>query len=151
MKSSWPVSDDKLTINTSEMNDLKAGAELLDIILPKSQRMGMEPQRAAVGKQNHSQVQLIYPAGSPPAADTVRRIIGTMKKPAYLLDITTLSQLRKDAHPETYSGDHSGIDCSNWYLPGLLASNLHLIRQSLLPYATSQPVFLTLLVLVNFF
>ncbi|XP_056688818.1 protein trichome birefringence-like 37 [Spinacia oleracea] len=61
----------------------------------------------------------IYPAGSPPAADIVRRIISTMKKPAYLLDITTLSQLRKDAHPETYSGDHSGIDCNHWYLPGL--------------------------------
>ncbi|XP_021749418.1 protein trichome birefringence-like 38 [Chenopodium quinoa] len=61
----------------------------------------------------------IYPGGSPPAADIVRKVISTMKKPAFLLDITTLSQLRKDAHPEAYSGDHSGIDCSHWCLPGL--------------------------------
>lgn len=40
-------------------------------------------------------------------------------KPVYLLDITTLSQLRKDAHPSAYSGDHSGVDCSHWCLPGL--------------------------------
>ncbi|CAO2823541.1 unnamed protein product [Amaranthus hypochondriacus] len=60
-----------------------------------------------------------YPGGSPPAADIVRKIIDNMKKPIYLLDITTLSQLRKDAHPETYSGDHSGTDCSHWCLPGL--------------------------------
>ncbi|CAO2842364.1 unnamed protein product [Amaranthus hypochondriacus] len=60
-----------------------------------------------------------YPGGSPPAADVVRKIISTIKKPVFLLDITTLSQLRKDAHPETYSGDHSGTDCSHWCLPGL--------------------------------
>ncbi|KAL2930835.1 Protein trichome birefringence-like 38 [Bienertia sinuspersici] len=61
----------------------------------------------------------IYPGGSPPAVETVKRVLSAMKKPAYLLDITTLSQLRKDAHPETYSGEHTGIDCSHWCLPGL--------------------------------
>lgn len=60
-----------------------------------------------------------YPGGSLPAADVVRKVIASMKKPVYLLDITTLSQLRKDAHPETYSGEHLGTDCSHWCLPGL--------------------------------
>ncbi|ONK62685.1 uncharacterized protein A4U43_C07F6900 [Asparagus officinalis] len=55
-------------------------------------------------------------------------VIRLMTYPAYLLDITTLSQLRKDCHPSIYSGDltpqqraspdHSA-DCSHWCLPGL--------------------------------
>ncbi|XP_024027315.1 protein trichome birefringence-like 38, partial [Morus notabilis] len=60
-----------------------------------------------------------YPAGAPPEVGVVTRVLSTMKKPVYLLDITTLSQLRKDAHPSAYSGDHSGNDCSHWCLPGL--------------------------------
>ncbi|GAB4827061.1 Protein trichome birefringence-like 38 [Ancistrocladus abbreviatus] len=60
-----------------------------------------------------------YPAGTPPAADVVKRVLSGMKTPVYLLDITTLSQLRKDAHPSAYSGNHPGTDCSHWCLPGL--------------------------------
>ncbi|KAK3206968.1 hypothetical protein Dsin_021014 [Dipteronia sinensis] len=60
-----------------------------------------------------------YPAGEPPAVSVVNRVLSTIKKPVYLLDITTLSQLRKDAHPSTYSGERSGTDCSHWCLPGL--------------------------------
>ncbi|KAI8525670.1 hypothetical protein RHMOL_Rhmol13G0248100 [Rhododendron molle] len=60
-----------------------------------------------------------YPAGTPPAVATVNKVLSTIKKPVYLLDITTLSQLRKDAHPSAYSGEHSGTDCSHWCLPGL--------------------------------
>lgn len=60
-----------------------------------------------------------YPAGTPQAATIVGRVLSTIKKPVYLLDITTLSQLRKDAHPSAYSGEHAGIDCSHWCLPGL--------------------------------
>ncbi|GMY37572.1 protein trichome birefringence-like 38 [Fagus crenata] len=60
-----------------------------------------------------------YPAGAPPATAVVNNVISKIKKPVYLLDITTLSQLRKDAHPSAYSGEHSGNDCSHWCLPGL--------------------------------
>ncbi|KAK8664674.1 hypothetical protein V6N13_084452 [Hibiscus sabdariffa] len=60
-----------------------------------------------------------YPAGAPPAAAIVNKVLGSMKKPVFLLDITTLSQLRKDAHPSTYGSDPSGNDCSHWCLPGL--------------------------------
>ncbi|KAJ7968690.1 Protein trichome birefringence-like [Quillaja saponaria] len=61
----------------------------------------------------------VYPAGPPPAATVVNNVLSKMKKPVYLLDITNLSQLRKDAHPSTYGGDGSGSDCSHWCLPGL--------------------------------
>ncbi|KAA8515144.1 hypothetical protein F0562_018323 [Nyssa sinensis] len=60
-----------------------------------------------------------YPAGPPPAAIVVNKVLSRIKTPVYLLDITTLSQLRKDAHPSAYSGGHSGTDCSHWCLPGL--------------------------------
>lgn len=60
-----------------------------------------------------------YPGGVPPAASVVNKVLSSINKPVYLLDITTLSQLRKDAHPSTYSGEHSGTDCSHWCLPGL--------------------------------
>lgn len=60
----------------------------------------------------------MYPAGAPPAADVVNRVLSRIKVPVYLLDITTLSQLRKDAHPAGYGGE-GGTDCSHWCLPGL--------------------------------
>ncbi|XP_010538205.2 PREDICTED: protein trichome birefringence-like 38, partial [Tarenaya hassleriana] len=59
-----------------------------------------------------------YPGGEPPAAAVVEKVLSSMRTPVYLLDITTLSQLRKDAHPSTYGGD-GGTDCSHWCLPGL--------------------------------
>nr|KYP42166.1 hypothetical protein KK1_036418 [Cajanus cajan] len=60
-----------------------------------------------------------YPAGLPPAANIVNKVLKNMKNKVYLLDITLLSQLRKDAHPSVYSGEHAGNDCSHWCLPGL--------------------------------
>ncbi|KAG6691256.1 hypothetical protein I3842_10G057000 [Carya illinoinensis] len=60
-----------------------------------------------------------YPAGAPPATAVVNQVLSKIKKPVYLLDITKLSQLRKDAHPSSYSGEHPGMDCSHWCLPGL--------------------------------
>ncbi|KAE8711389.1 Protein PMR5 [Hibiscus syriacus] len=55
-------------------------------------------------------------------------VIREMHVPVYLLDITMLSELRKDGHPSIYSGDISpsqrsnpakSADCSHWCLPGL--------------------------------
>ncbi|GMI88966.1 TRICHOME BIREFRINGENCE-LIKE 44, POWDERY MILDEW RESISTANT 5 [Hibiscus trionum] len=55
-------------------------------------------------------------------------VMREMHVPVYLLDITMLSQLRKDGHPSIYSGDISpsqrangakSADCSHWCLPGL--------------------------------
>ncbi|XAR58902.1 hypothetical protein NMG60_11014475 [Bertholletia excelsa] len=74
-----------------------------------------------------------YPG--PPAVGTypdqmrvVEATISGMRNPPYLLDITALSAMRKDAHPSIYSGDISpnqranperSADCSHWCLPGL--------------------------------
>uniref|UniRef100_A0ACD5VZV1 Uncharacterized protein n=1 Tax=Avena sativa TaxID=4498 RepID=A0ACD5VZV1_AVESA len=60
-----------------------------------------------------------YPGGPLPAQAAVRNALGGMSKPVFLLDITLLSQLRRDAHPSAYSGGHPGNDCSHWCLAGL--------------------------------
>ncbi|URE19319.1 hypothetical protein MUK42_36705, partial [Musa troglodytarum] len=60
-----------------------------------------------------------YPGGPVPAQGVVTSVLGAMSKPVHLLDITLLSQLRRDAHPSAYSGDHPGMDCSHWCLAGL--------------------------------
>jgi hypothetical protein len=61
---------------------------------------------------------LKYPGGTPMAWVIVNKVLSRLKKPVYFLDVTTLSQYRKDAHPEGYSGVMP-TDCSHWCLPGL--------------------------------
>ncbi|XP_004505509.1 protein trichome birefringence-like 40 isoform X1 [Cicer arietinum] len=61
---------------------------------------------------------LKYPGGIPMAWVVVNKVLSRMSKPVYFLDVTTLSQYRKDAHPEGYSGVMA-TDCSHWCLPGL--------------------------------
>ncbi|XP_074276076.1 protein trichome birefringence-like 39 isoform X2 [Silene latifolia] len=60
-----------------------------------------------------------YPGGMPLAWVVVERVLRRMKKPVYWVDITMLSEYRKDAHPSVYSGLQKGKDCSHWCLPGL--------------------------------
>ncbi|CAM8937405.1 unnamed protein product [Rhodiola kirilowii] len=60
-----------------------------------------------------------YPGGMPLAALVVKKVLERVKVPVYLLDVTLLSQYRKDGHPSYYSGDHQGLDCSHWCLPGV--------------------------------
>ncbi|XP_014508207.1 protein trichome birefringence-like 43 [Vigna radiata var. radiata] len=61
-----------------------------------------------------------YPGGAVPAELSLQKVIGSMKKTVELLDLTTLSQLRKDGHPSIYgNGGHRGLDCSHWCLPGV--------------------------------
>ncbi|KAI7727165.1 hypothetical protein M8C21_031463 [Ambrosia artemisiifolia] len=66
----------------------------------------------------------IYPS----QMKVIDTVIREMRHPAYILDITTLSAMRKDAHPSIYTGDLSpgqrahpdhSADCSHWCLPGL--------------------------------
>ena len=59
-----------------------------------------------------------YPGGPPVAWVILNKVFRRLKKPVYWLDITGLSQLRKDAHPSAYSGNHPGND-SHWCLPGV--------------------------------
>lgn len=69
-----------------------------------------------------------YPGAYPDQMKVLDAVIRDMSNPAYILDITTLSAMRKDAHPSIYSGDLSpeqranpdhSADCSHWCLPGL--------------------------------
>lgn len=61
-----------------------------------------------------------YPGGSPPAVAIVNQVLSSMTKPVTLLDVTALSQLRKDGHPSVYGSDgKKGNDCSHWCLAGV--------------------------------
>ncbi|GLU18022.1 hypothetical protein SLE2022_343450 [Rubroshorea leprosula] len=60
-----------------------------------------------------------YPGPSHPGEAVVKSVIKTMAKPVYLLDITLLTQLRKDGHPSIYTGGGPKFnDCSHWCLAG---------------------------------
>ncbi|KAG0498966.1 hypothetical protein HPP92_003657 [Vanilla planifolia] len=78
-----------------------------------------EPGEKDCRKQMQPVLGSTYPGGVPPEQEVVKRVLSNMSKPVYLLDITLLSQLRKDAHPSAYSGDHPGMDCSHWCIAGL--------------------------------
>ncbi|KAF6170427.1 hypothetical protein GIB67_014357 [Kingdonia uniflora] len=70
----------------------------------------------------------MYPGPYPDQMRVVQAVMRQIGTPVYLLDITALSELRKDGHPSIYSGDLSpgqranpdrSADCSHWCLPGL--------------------------------
>ncbi|XP_010272739.1 PREDICTED: protein trichome birefringence-like 38 [Nelumbo nucifera] len=74
-----------------------------------------------------------YPEGSPESAAVVKNVLSKMLKPVDLLDITTLSQLRKDGHPSAYGPDGAqGMDCSHWCLAGVPDTWNELLYASLL-------------------
>ncbi|KAJ6694752.1 PROTEIN TRICHOME BIREFRINGENCE-LIKE 38 [Salix koriyanagi] len=58
------------------------------------------------------------PGGSPLALQIVEEVLSTIKKPVHFLNITALSQLRKDGHPGSYSGVRP-MDCTHWCVAGL--------------------------------
>lgn len=61
-----------------------------------------------------------YPGGAHKAQLVVEKVLRSISKPVFLLDITTLSQLRKDGHPSVYGhGGHNDMDCTHWCLPGV--------------------------------
>ncbi|XP_031494423.1 protein trichome birefringence-like 38 [Nymphaea colorata] len=63
-----------------------------------------------------------YPAGRPPLQLVVDGVLAGMTKPAVsLLDITALTQLRKDGHPSVYNEDRNAgaVDCSHYCLAGV--------------------------------
>ncbi|RCV23623.1 hypothetical protein SETIT_5G021900v2 [Setaria italica] len=58
--------------------------------------------------------------GQPNPQDAiVRRVLAGMTKPVHLLDITFMSQLRKDGHTTKYNGDIQGGDCTHWCVAGV--------------------------------
>ncbi|XP_073152145.1 protein trichome birefringence-like 43 [Henckelia pumila] len=70
-----------------------------------------------------------YPPGLPLAAKIVQEVLAnniSSSKNAHLLDITTLSQLRKDGHVSSYNA-YKGMDCTHWCVAGVLDSWNHLL------------------------
>ncbi|KAK4803209.1 hypothetical protein SAY86_001412 [Trapa natans] len=57
-------------------------------------------------------------SGSSPSMNVVKEVLSSIKKPVSLLDITAMSQLRKDAHPSSYNA-FQGMDCTHWCIAGL--------------------------------
>ncbi|VVA95778.1 unnamed protein product [Arabis nemorensis] len=61
----------------------------------------------------------IYPRHSGGEA-IVSRVIRGMAKPVSLLDVTAMTEMRKDGHPSIYAGGGRRLnDCSHWCLPGV--------------------------------
>ncbi|GER29144.1 hypothetical protein STAS_04990 [Striga asiatica] len=59
-----------------------------------------------------------YPGTRPQGDEVVKSVLNKMKRPAFLLDIVLMTQLRKDGHPSIYSGGGQ-LDCSHWCLAGV--------------------------------
>ncbi|XP_009783768.1 protein trichome birefringence-like 42 [Nicotiana sylvestris] len=58
-----------------------------------------------------------YPGDRYPGEAVVKNVLSNMTKSVYLLDITLLTQLRKDGHPSRYANGE--IDCSHWCVAGV--------------------------------
>ncbi|KAF8667863.1 hypothetical protein HU200_052485 [Digitaria exilis] len=68
-----------------------------------------------------------------PEQGVVSGVIGGMRSPVALLDITALSQLRIDAHPSVYAGPgRDGMDCTHWCIAGLPDAWNHIMYAMLL-------------------
>lgn len=62
----------------------------------------------------------VYPGAALPAVGVVKGVLSKMTTAVQLLDVTTLSALRKDGHPSVYGiGGQKGNDCSHWCLAGV--------------------------------
>ena len=59
-----------------------------------------------------------YSTGLPQASYVLEDVLGRMKNSVRLLNITTLSQLRKDGHPSRYNS-FKGMDCTHWCIAGV--------------------------------
>ncbi|XP_062086891.1 protein trichome birefringence-like 42 [Humulus lupulus] len=61
-----------------------------------------------------------YPGPTHPGEVIVKNVTSSLGKKVYLLDITLLTQLRKDGHPSLYGTiNKTSVDCSHWCLPGV--------------------------------
>lgn len=80
-----------------------------------------------------------YPSGLPIPVKIVKQVLKNMTKPVNLLDITKLSQLRKDGHPSIYNGLH-GLDCTHWCIAGVPDTWNNILYASLFPISSKHSV-----------
>ncbi|CAI9772760.1 unnamed protein product [Fraxinus pennsylvanica] len=82
---------------------------------------GVSPDHASMPYINatncQNQTQPLRNPGDPhPAEFVLEKVLKAMSKPVYLLNVTTLSQLRIDGHPASAG---QGVDCTHWCLAGV--------------------------------
>ncbi|XP_014502678.1 protein trichome birefringence-like 43 [Vigna radiata var. radiata] len=97
-----------------------------DNVNPKKTRVffqGVSPDHLNGGKARFCEGQMVPVSGSKyshPAEIVLQKVLGSMSKRVNLLNITALSQMRKDGHPSVYGfGGKRSMDCSHWCLPGV--------------------------------
>lgn len=108
-----------LLFQTISYND---GFKLKFVFLSLNLRRGEEWHEGGVTNCLNETTPLpgsTYPAGEPLASKVLKSVLNTKSStPIRLLDITTLSQLRKDGHPSKYN-NFGGMDCTHWCLAGV--------------------------------
>ncbi|OMO82434.1 hypothetical protein COLO4_23010 [Corchorus olitorius] len=60
-----------------------------------------------------------YPGGRHPAEAVLEKVLKQIQKPIQFMNVTAMSQLRKDGHTSIYGANGKHVDCTNWCLPGL--------------------------------
>ncbi|KAL9429550.1 hypothetical protein AB3S75_031372 [Citrus x aurantiifolia] len=94
-----------------------------------------QPKAKSCTKETEPVIGSSYPGGKHKAEIVLEKVINKMSKleAVNLLNITTLSQLRKDGHPSFYGiGGHSIPDCSHWCLPGVPDTWNHLLYATII-------------------
>ncbi|KAH0692123.1 hypothetical protein KY285_019220 [Solanum tuberosum] len=77
-----------------------------------------EPKEVSCKGQTKPLKGSTYPGERYPGELVIKKVWNTMKKHVHLLDITLLTQLRKDGHPSIY-GPSGQLDCSHWCVAGV--------------------------------
>ena len=73
-----------------------------------------------------------YPGGPHPAEAVLEKALGRLSKSVHMVNVTALSQLRKDGHPSIYGS--KDVDCTHWCLPGVPDAWNELLYANLLGY-----------------
>ncbi|KAL6626271.1 hypothetical protein ACP70R_029997 [Stipagrostis hirtigluma subsp. patula] len=85
----------------------------------KGEEWGAPRGKTCVGETQPLNNTAAYHGEPNPQDAVVRRVLAGMAKPVHLLDITFMSQLRKDGHTTRYNGDSHGTDCTHWCVAGV--------------------------------
>lgn len=75
-----------------------------------------------------------YPGGRHRGEAILDKVLGRISKSVRLLNVTALSQLRKDGHPSSYGSSKVAVDCTQWCLPGVPDAWNELLSATLLRY-----------------
>ncbi|GLJ24585.1 hypothetical protein SUGI_0469780 [Cryptomeria japonica] len=82
----------------------------------------MAPRHSSCEKETEPvQNTSAYNPPLPPQVPILKQVLSSTSFPFVMLDITDMSQLRKDAHPSKYGSTHptNSGDCSHWCIPGV--------------------------------